>query len=142
MFKFSVDGLSLIFMILAIFLWFAVSIYSPKYMKYEGKSWMFQLCTLFTLFAVMGIFLSGDLLTMLLFFELMTISSYFWVIHRWDEEAIKAGYFYLFFSIVGGLLIALGIVMMRGATDILPLIGDGAITPLNPKLFAWSIAVL
>ena len=140
--KFSADGLSFIFIILAIFLWFVVSIYSPKYMEYEGKSWIFQLCTLFILFAVMGIFLAGDLLTMLLFFELMTISSYFWVIHRWDGEAIRAGYFYLFFSIVGGLLIALGIVMMGEAVDTLPLIGEGAAIPLNPKLFAWSIAAL
>lgn len=138
---FNVDALSFIFLLLAAFLWTVVSIYSPKYMEHEGKSWGFQLCTLFTLFSVTGVFLAGDLLTMLLFFEIMTISSYFWVIHRWDKEATRAGYFYLFFSIVGGLLLALGIVIIGGATDVLPMIGSGVVSPLNPRLFTWSIAI-
>lgn len=138
---FNADPLSVIFVVLAAFLWVVVSIYSPKYMEHEGKAWSFQICTMLTLFAVLGIFLAGDLLTMLFFFELMTISSYFWVIHRWNKEAIKAGYFYLFFSIVGGLLVALGIVMMGAATDVLPNIGSGMVTPLNPQLFGISIAI-
>ena len=140
--KFNADSLSAIFVILSAFLWFVISIYSPKYMEHEGKAFSFQLCTLLTLFAVLGIFLAGDMLTMLLFFEVMTISSYFWVIHRWNKEAIRAGYFYLFFSIVGGLLVALGIVMMGAATDILPTIGSGMVSPSNPTLFSWSIAIL
>ena len=139
--KFNADALSVIFVVLSAFLWLVVSIYSPKYMEHEGKAWSFQLCTVLTLFSVLGIFLAGDLVTMLLFFELMTISSYFWVIHRWNKEAIRAGYFYLFFSIVGGLLIALGIVMMGGATEVLPNIGSGMVTPLNPQLFGWSITI-
>jgi len=139
---FRIDALSAIFVILAAFIWVVVSIYSPKYMEHEGKAWSFQLCTILTFFAVVGVFLAGNLLTMLLFFELMTITSYFWVIHRWDKEAIRAGYFYLFFSIVGGLLIALGIAMMSGATNVLPAIGSGMVTPLNPKLFGWSIAIM
>ncbi len=139
--SFHADSVSVIFVILASFLWLVVSIYSPKYMEHEGKAFMFQLATLLTLFAVLGIFLAGDLFTMLLFFELMTITSYFWVIHRWNKEATKAGYFYLFFSIVGGLLIALGIVLMGAATDVLPTIGSGMATVINPQLFGWSIAI-
>ncbi len=137
----SVDALSALFIILSAFLWVVVSIYTPKYMEHEGKVWGFQLCTLLTLFAVIGIFSAGDLLTMLLFFEFMTISSYFWVIHRWDKEATRAGYFYLFFSIVGGLLLALGIVVMGEAVEVLPKIGSGAVAAINPELFAVSIAI-
>ena len=138
---FRADTLSAIFVLLASFLWFVVSIYSPKYMEHEGKAWSFQIATMLTLFAVLGIFLAGNLLTMLLFFETMTITSYFWVIHRWDKESIKAGHFYLFFSIAGGLLLAIGIVMMDVATEVLPNIGSGMVTPINPGLFAWSIAI-
>lgn len=138
---FHADVLSAIFVLLAAFLWFVVSIYSPKYMEHEGRAWSFQISTMLTLLAVLGIFLAGNLLTMLLFFEMMTITSYFWVIHRWNKEAIKAGHFYLFFSIAGGLLLAIGIVMMDVATDVLPNIGSGMVTPLDPKLFAWSIAI-
>lgn len=136
------DPLSAIFVVLSSFLWFVVSIYSPRYMEYEGKKLMFGISTLVTLFSVLGIFLAGNLLTMLLFFELMTVASYFWVIHRWDKAAIKAGYFYLFFSIAGGLLVALGIALMGSATSISVRIGMGRIIPSNPKLFSWSITAL
>lgn len=135
------DALSAIFVLLSAFIWLVVSIYLPKYMEYEGGAWGFDLCTVLALFAVLGMFLAGNLLTMLLFFELMSITSYFWVIHKWDKEAIRAGYFYLFFSIVGGLLLALGIVMMGSATAALPSIGSGMVTPLDPQLFHWSIVI-
>ena len=135
------DALSAIFVLLAAFLWVVVSIYAPKYMEYEGRARNFDFYTVLTLFALMGMFLAENLLTMLLFFELMTLSSYFWVIHRWDCKAIRAGYFYLFFSIVGGLLIALAIAMMGSATSHLPSIGSGALIPSNPNLFSWSILV-
>lgn len=138
---FHADALSAIFVILAAFLWLVVSIYSPKYMEHEGKAISFQLCTLLTLFSVLGVFLAGNLVTLLLFFELMTVSSYFWVIHKWNKESIRAGYFYLFFSIVGGLLVALGIAIMGSATELLPTIGSGMVTASDPKLFAWSIAL-
>lgn len=137
---FHADSLSVIFVVLASFLWLAVSIYTPEYMKHEGKTWSFDLCTLLTLTAVLGVFLAGDLFTMLLFFEMMTVSSFFWVVHKWNKEAIKAGYFYLFFSIVGGLFIALGIVLMGAATDVLPAIGMGSVTVLDPLMFSLSIA--
>lgn len=140
---FHADALTAVFVILGTFLWLVVSIYSPKYMEKKGKlDWKFEFCSLFTLFSILGIFLANNLLTMLLFFELMTISSYFLVIYRWDKESIKAGSFYLFFSIVGGLLVALGIAMMGSATDVLPTIGSGMVTPLNTKLFGWSIAIM
>ena len=58
--------------------------------------------TLLTLFAVLGIFLAGNLLTMLLFFELMTITP-FWVIHRWNKEAIEQVILFIL-QCAGGLL--------------------------------------
>lgn len=139
---FRADPLSVIFLVLAAFLWLIVSIYAPAYMKHEGGTKRFEFCTLLTLSAVIGVLLAGDLFTMLLFFELMTVVSYFWVIHRRNNEAFKAGYFYLFFGIIGGLFLALGIVLLNVSTDSLPAIGSGFVTPLNPKLFGWGIALL
>ena len=139
---FQADALSAIFVLLAAFLGWVVSVYAREYMKEEGRVRSFDICTLLTLSAVLGVFLAGDLFTMLLFFELMTIASFFWVIHRWNGEAIRAGYFYLFFSIIGGLLLALGIVLIGQATASLPAIGSGPVTPRDPRLFAWGLAVL
>ncbi|NLJ80952.1 MAG: proton-conducting membrane transporter [Firmicutes bacterium] len=140
--SFRADPLAAVFVILASFLWFVISIYTPQYMRYEGKAKTFEIITLLTFSTVLGVFLAGDLITMLLFFELMTISSYFWVIHRWNKEAIKAGYFYLFFSIIGGLFIALAIVFMGPGAGFLPAVGSGQILPANPSFYAWSILLL
>ena len=139
---FRADALSAVFVLLAAFLGWVVSIYAREYMKEEGGVRSFDVCTLLTLSAVLGVFLAGDLFTMLLFFELMTIASFFWVIHRRNGEAIRAGYLYLFFSIMGGLLLALGIVLIGDATAGLPALGTGPVTPLKPQVFAWGLAVL
>lgn len=138
---FHADSLSVIFVLLATFLWVAVSIYTPGYMKHEGGARRFEFCALLILSAALGVFLAGNLFTLLLFFELVTITSFFWVIHRWNKEAIRAGYFYLFFSIIGGLLLALGIVLLDAATEVLPDIGTGLVTPSNAPMFAWSMAL-
>ena len=137
---FQADALSAEFVLLASFLWWIVSIYSPEYMKHEGGTRRFEISTLLTLSAVLGVFLAGDLFTLLLFFELMTVTSFFWVVHRWNNEAIRAGYFYLFFSIAGGLLLALGIVLVGTATPGLLAVGAGPVTPTNPQAFSWGVA--
>ena len=139
--SFRVDALSAIFALLTAFVWWAVSVYAPEYMKHEGKIQSFNICFLFTLGAVMGVFLAGDLLTLLLCFELMTITSFFWVIHRWNAEAIRAGYFYLFFSIVGGLLVAMGAVLVAAAGGSL-VIGAGPVVPLTPQFFTWGLVAM
>lgn len=138
---FHIDPVSSVFVMLTAFVWLAVSVYTPFYMKYEGGKWGFELSSLFTLAAVSGVFLAGDLLTMLLFFEIMTIASYFWVVHEWNKEAVRAGYFYLFYSIIGGLLIALGIVLMGSAVNGLPSIGASPASVVNARVFSASIVV-
>jgi len=138
---FQIDPMSAVFVMLTAFIWLAVSVYIPFYMQHDGKRRGFEISTLFVLAAVTGVFLAGDLLTMLLFFELMTIASYFWIVHEWNKEAIRAGYFYLFYSIVGGLLIALGIVLMGSAVNGLPSISAGPASVINPRVFAISIII-
>jgi len=138
---FSADAVTSVFVALAAFVWLAVSIYAPGYMKHEKRQESFDVWTLFTQTAVMGVFLAGDFLTMLLFFELMTVASYFWVIHRWDRKAVRAGYLYLFFSLAAGFLVTLGIVMTGEATGVLPAVGNGPASPYDTGLFGWGIAL-
>lgn len=53
---FQADPLSAIFVMLAAFLWLVVSIYTPEYMKHEGRARSFDLCTLLTLWRFWGFF--------------------------------------------------------------------------------------
>lgn len=57
----------------------------------------------------LGVFFAYDLLTLFVFFEIMSFTSYFWVVHKQSKEAIAASNLYLAFGVVGGLSILLGI---------------------------------
>lgn len=136
------DPISALFVVLAAFIWFAVSIYMPGYMEHEARPRSFGVWTLLTLTVVEGVFLAGDPVTMLLFFELMAVTSYFWVIHRGYKKAVRSGNLYLFFSIAAGFLLTLGIVLIFVATGKLPEVGSVPATPSDPHMFGWGIALL
>lgn len=135
------DMLSSTFNLLSALAWWAVSFYLPEYMKQEQRIKRFYLFFLVTLGAVQGIFLAGNWITLLAFFEIMTITSFFWVIHSQKSEAMKAGYFYLFLGVAAGLLIAVGLVFLN-ALGIPMVLGVSLSSLINNPLFYWAVAFL
>lgn len=89
---FSVEPLGLLFALVASSLWILTHIYGVGYMRgnKEKKHARFFACFAFAIFATMGIAFSANLLTLFLFYELLTISTYPLVAHKETEEA-KAG---------------------------------------------------
>ena len=72
----------------------------------------------------------------------MTITSWFWVIHRGNQEALRAGYFYLFFSIAAGLFVAIGAVLIGQAGGTLT-IGLGTLAQLLPNTHVvWGLVAV
>lgn len=67
---------------------------------------------LFTLGATTGLFLSEELLTTFLFFEMMSLMSYVWVIHDETKEAVKAAGTYLAVAVIGGLVMLMGLFLL------------------------------
>jgi formate hydrogenlyase subunit 3/multisubunit Na+/H+ antiporter MnhD subunit len=55
------------------------------------------------------------LLTLFVFFELMTFSSYLLVIHEQDREAMSAGNVYLYMSVIGGLILLAAVFVLQYA---------------------------
>jgi hydrogenase-4 component B len=137
---FRVDALSGIFILLSALVWTVVCFYAPCYMQHEGREKGFYLCLMLTFSAVLGVFMAGDLITLLLFFELVTITSFFFVIHRQNKEAFRAGYFYLFFSIAGGLLIAIGIALLISQGH--PLLVGSSVLEASTPLVSWGILAI
>ena len=103
--SFRVDMLSYAVMLLSSFIWFFVMIYAHEYMKKEEKSTRFFFFLSLTYGSVLGAIMSGDLLTMFLFFEIMTVVSYMLVIHGQNDASYKAGYNYIVMGLIGGFLI-------------------------------------
>ncbi|MDZ4131621.1 MAG: monovalent cation/H+ antiporter subunit D family protein [Dethiobacteria bacterium] len=106
------DILSFCLAVLATFIWFLCTVYSVDYMAKEHACGRYYPVLIFTLGSCQGIFFAGDLFSLFVFFELMSIVAYILVIHEETEEALKAGYKYLVMTIIGGLALFFGIIIV------------------------------
>ncbi len=110
--SFRIDMLGYAVMLLSAFIWFFVMIYAHEYMKKEKKSTRFFFFLALTYSSVLGALVSGDLLLMFIFFEIMTITSYMLVIHGQNDQSYKAGYNYIIMGLIGGFLIFTAIILL------------------------------
>ena len=92
-----VEPLGMLFALVASALWIVNSIYSIGYMRgnKEHKQTRFYVCFAIALAATMGIAFAGNLLTLFLFYEALTLCTYPLVTHHGDAESKRAGRIYL-----------------------------------------------
>ena len=106
---FHVDGISKLFALLISCMWLCVGFYSFDYMKSEENEGRFYLFYLISLGVLIGLSFSGNLVTMYMFYELMTLMTLPLVLHEMSKEAVAAGIKYLLYSVFGASLALLGI---------------------------------
>ena len=106
---FHVDGVSKLFALLISCMWAVVGIYSFDYMLHEENERRFYLFYLISLGVLIGLSFCGNLVTMYMFYELMTLMTLPLVLHEMSKEAIAAGVKYLLYSVFGASLALLGI---------------------------------
>ena len=109
---FTLEGFRLIYGMIAAFMWMMTTILSREYFKNHGHRNRFYLFFLLTLGATMGVFLSADLYTTFIFFEIMSFTSYVWVAQEETEVSLKAAATYLAVAIIGGLVMLMGIFLL------------------------------
>ena len=120
---FHVEPLGLLFALLASGLWIATSVYSIGYMRSHGEQHQtrFYVCFAIAISAVMGIAFARNLLTLFLFYEVLTLSTYPLVTHHGTEAARRAGRTYLGIlmgtSIVGLLMAILWTWQLAGTLE-------------------------
>ncbi|CAM3532180.1 complex I subunit 5 family protein [Halomonas lysinitropha] len=107
------DALGIMFAGLSSLLWLFTTIYaigyledSPNRKRFFG---FFSLCVASTL----GISLAGNLFTFLIFYELLTLSTYPLVVHRGTAKALAAGGVYLRFTLTAGLVLMIGMIALH-----------------------------
>jgi len=105
----SSDGLARLFAVLMSGMWLVSGAFSFKYMTHEGSQRRYYTFYLFTLAALMGLCFAGTLVTMYLFFEMMTLLSVAMVLHSMSKEAVAAGLKYLLYSIAGAMMGLMGV---------------------------------
>ena len=121
-FGFKVDAFGLIFALTASFLWILVSFYSIGYMRSlkEHAQTRYYFCFAIAIFGAIGVAMSANLLSMFVFFEILTVSTYPLVIHEQSEEAIRAGHKYFAYLLTAGVFLLFAIMMtyyLTGTTD-------------------------
>ncbi len=96
---FRVDALGLIFALTASVLWILNTFYSIGYMRahHEPKQTRFYTCFALTLSATMGVAFSANLVTLYLFYEILTFVTYPLVAHKESKDAYAGANKYFFY---------------------------------------------
>src|ERR1035438_9499786 len=91
------DALSMIFALTASFLWVVAVFYSAGYMRSLGEhaQTRFNACFALAIFGAVGCAFSDNLLTLYLFYEIVSVCTYPLVAHHQDEEGYAGGKRYL-----------------------------------------------
>jgi len=121
-FALRVDALGLIFAITSSCLWILVSLYSIGYMRSleEHAQTRFYFCFAVALSSAIGIAFSANLVTLFIFYEILTLSTYPLVAHEETPKAVSAGHKYLAYLLTGGAFFLVAIIMtyqLVGHTD-------------------------
>jgi multicomponent Na+:H+ antiporter subunit D len=126
------DALSLLFITLSAQLWLLTTIYAVGYL--EGSPHRSRFFGFFSLCvtATVGVAMAGNLLTFILFYELLTLSTYPLVVHRGTAVARRAGEAYLLYTVTGGALLLLGAIWLYTLTGSLDFQPRGILGDLAP----------
>ena len=106
---FRVDDLTRFFAVITAIMWVISSIYQYEYLKHETEETRYLFFFLCSLSALLGICFSSNLVTMYLFYEMMTLMTFPLVVHTRSKEALIAAMKYIFYSMGGAFLALIGI---------------------------------
>lgn len=107
-----VDELALLFATLSSVLWLITTVYALGYLggkPHQSRFFgFFSLCVT----ATVGISFAGNLITFLVFYEMLTLVTYPLVAHWGTPEALRAARIYLRYTLSGGLALLIGVVWL------------------------------
>ncbi len=135
------DAESVLFVTLSTVLWLLTTVYAIGYL--EGSPHRSRFFGFFSLCvtATVGVALAGNLITFLLFYELLTLSTYPLIVHRGTEEARRAGRTYLMYTIAGGALLLVGTVWLYNVAGSLDFTHRGVVAGLGASNRAALIVI-
>ena len=140
-FTLQMGPLSVLFVTLSALLWLVTTIYAIGYL--EGSPHRSRFFGFFSLCvtATAGVAMAGNLLTFLLFYEMLTLVTYPLVVHRGTEAARQAGYTYLRYTLPGGVLLLIGTVWLYTVTGTLEFTSRGFLQAVDESQHPALIAI-
>ena len=117
----ELDGFRKVYIVIVALMWFMTMLLSDEYFAHYHHRGRYYFFNLMTLGATMGVFLAADLFTAFIFFEVMSFTSYTWVIQEETPGAIRAANTYLAVAVIGGLVALMGLFLLQnrlGTTEV------------------------
>ncbi|MCM1104391.1 MAG: complex I subunit 5 family protein [Clostridium sp.] len=141
----TLDGFRVLYGLIAALMWMMTALFSGEYFAHYRNRNRYYFFYLLTLGATVGVFLSSDLYTTFLFFELMSFTSYVWVAHDEKPESLRAAATYLSVAVIGGLVMLMGLFLLYrtvGTLDMASLYEACAACGDKRMLYAAGICLL
>lgn len=143
--NFMVDGFRQVYCLLAALLWFMTTLFGKQYFRHEREGiagyWFFNLMTLG---ATEGLFLAADFTTAFCFFEILSLCSFPWVAQERNPEAVKAAKTYLTVAVVGGLVLLMGLFLLKDGAGTLAFdqLGEAVKNVPQGRMIAAGVLIL
>ncbi len=124
--RFEVEPLGMLFALVASALWIVTSVYSIGYMRgnEEQHQTRYYACFAGALASAIGIAFAGNLFTLFLFYEALTLITYPLVTHHGTDEAKRGGRVYLAILIATSIVFLLTVIIwtwsVAGTLDFQP----------------------
>lgn len=135
-FSIHLDGLSALFALLITGIGTLIVIYAGQYFGDDASAWRFHTYTLLFMLAMLGLVLAGDLITLFLFWEGTSVSSFLLIAYKFKDEAARKGAFKsLFITGGGGIAMLAGflfVMSITGSADFKTVLASGDLLRANP----------
>lgn len=125
---FKMDGVSVVFAVMAAIIFSGAGVFSFEYMKHEEKEKKFYGFYLIVFGILTALCFAGNLITFYLFYEMLTLSSFPLVLHNRSREAVMAGLKYLFYSLCGAYMVLFGLYFVERYGNTLTFSAGGVIS--------------
>ena len=132
--SFHMDGMGCVFGALIAVLWPIATLYAFEYMKHEGKENTFFTFYTMTYGVTVGIAFAGNLMTLYLFYELLTFVTLPLVVHGMSKKSVFAGRRYVTYSVGGAAFAFIGIAFVLTFGDSIDFIYGGVLNGTYTEL--------
>ncbi len=139
---FTADTLAKFFVALVIVGWTLVTLYACVYMKHEENEMRFFLFMFLTEGAMLGAALSQNLISMYVFYEMVTLFSMPLVLHSLSKESVAAAKKYLYYSVAGAFLALFGIFVLATNSNTLSFVAGGVDITASPLVLVGVFTML
>ena len=143
--SFASGGIHSIFAVMCSGMFFFSSLADSAYFRGEEHNERYRASLLLTLGALLGVFLAGDLMTLYVCFEAMSLSSWIWVAHNETDKAQDAADTYLTMAVAGGFVMLCGLFLLNNrfsTLDIAELRRQAALTDDRSELLLPGLCLL